>query len=160
MILRATRARDLAAGESGDLAAAVAQTEANKGRSSAALGALVAEGAAVTHDAHDERGADVAPVRVIVFACDAGMGSSVMGAAVLRDKLRKAGAEQVTVVNKAVATLDDSADLVISQRELTARARIQAPTTRHLSVDNFMSSPVYDQVVADVLAAQDGTAAR
>ena len=166
VILRATRARDLAAGESGDLAAAVAQTEANKGRSSAALGALVAEGAAVTHDAHDahdahgERGADVARVRVIVFACDAGMGSSAMGAAVLRDKLRKAGAEQVTVVNKAVATLDDSADLVISQRELTARARIQAPTTRHLSVDNFMSSPVYDQVVADVLAAQDGTAAR
>lgn len=163
VILRATRARDLAAGESGDLAAAVAQTEANKGRSSAALGALVGDGAAVTHDAHDahgERGADVARVRVIVFACDAGMGSSVMGAAVLRDKLRKAGAEQVTVVNKAVATLDDSADLVISQRELTARARIQAPTTRHLSVDNFMSSPVYDQVVADVLAAQDGTAAR
>ncbi len=162
VILRATRKRDLAAGESGDLAAAVAQTEANKGRSSAALGALVPGGAPAVDGAagSGEQDADVAPVRLIVFACDAGMGSSVMGAAVLRDKLRKAGADEVTVVNKAVATLDDSADLVISQRELTARARLQAPTTRHLSVDNFMSSPVYDQVVAEVLAARDGTAAR
>jgi PTS system mannitol-specific IIC component len=159
VILRATRKRDLAAGESGDLAAAVAQTEANKGRSSAALGALV-PGAPPEIGGEAGQGADVAPVRLVVFACDAGMGSSVMGAAVLRDKLRKAGADEVTVVNKAVATLDDSADLVISQRELTARARLRAPTTRHLSVDNFMSSPVYDQVVAEVVAARDGTAAR
>jgi len=154
VILRATRKRDLAAGESGDLAAAVAQTEANKGRSSAALSALVAEGAA----AQGAQGATVATasaVRLIVFACDAGMGSSAMGAAVLRDKLRKAGAEGVTVVNKAVANLDDEADLVISQRELTERARIKAPTTRHVSVDNFMNSPVYDEVVGQVLAAQD-----
>jgi len=145
VILRATRKRDLAAGESGDLGAAIAQTEANKGRSSSALGALggrVADGAAA------------APVRLVVFACDAGMGSSAMGASVLRDKLRKAGLTDVTVVNKAVAHLDDSADLVISQRELTERARQQAPTTRHVSVDNFMNSPVYDQVVQEIAAAR------
>ncbi len=153
VILRATRRRDLAAGESGDLAAAIAQTEANKGRSSAALSALSAE----EHGFHDATGPVVAqPARLglVVFACDAGMGSSVMGAAVLRDKLRKAGVEGVTVVNKAVANLDDGADLVISQRELTERARLRAPTTRHLSVDNFMSSPVYDQVVEEAVAAQ------
>lgn len=143
VILRASRKRDLAAGESGDLAAAVAQTEANKGRSSAALSSLV--GATGT----------AAPVRTIVFACDAGMGSSAMGAAVLRDKLRKAGIEGVTVVNKAVATLDDdAADLVISQRELTERARQHAPTTRHVSVDNFMNSSVYDDVVSEFGASR------
>lgn len=157
VILRATRKRDLAAGESGDLAAAVAQTEANKGRSSAALSALVAQEAGAA-GATDDAAEAPAPVRLVVFACDAGMGSSVMGAAVLRDKLRKAGVEHVTVVNKAVAHLDDSADLVISQRELTERARLQAPTTRHVSVDNFMSSPVYDDVVAEArAAAADGT---
>lgn len=149
VILRATRARDLAAGSSGDLAAAVAQTEANKGRSSAALAALVAPTA---EGASDD--APAGPVRLVVFACDAGMGSSVMGAAVLRDKLRKAGVEGVTVVNKAVAQLDDGADVVISQRELTERARRHAPASRHLSVDNFMSSPVYDDVVAEVVAQQ------
>ncbi|MFC8192897.1 PTS mannitol transporter subunit IICB [Cellulomonas sp. NPDC057328] len=161
VILRATRKRDLEAGESGDLAAAVAQTEANKGRSSAALGALAAgaAGASGVGGAAAEGDASAAPVRLVVFACDAGMGSSAMGAAVLRDKLRKAGFADVQVVNKAVANLDDSADLVISQRELTERARLKAPTTRHLSVDNFMSSPVYDQVVQEVAATRSGTTA-
>jgi PTS system mannitol-specific IIC component len=129
VILRATRKRDLAAGESGDLSAAIAQTEANKGRSSAALSALVAEehtaelAEAALAGGGTTTATAVRPIRSIVFACDAGMGSSAMGASVLRDKLRKAGVEGVTVVNKAVANLQDDVDLVISQRELTDRAR-------------------------------------
>ncbi|WP_421743585.1 PTS mannitol transporter subunit IICB [Cellulomonas sp.] len=167
VILRATRKRDLAAGESGDLTAAIAQTEANKGKSSAALSALVVE----QHTAEQAEAAlaaggtttvtAVRPIRSIVFACDAGMGSSAMGASVLRDKLRKAGVEGVTVVNKAVANLQDDVDLVISQRELTDRARKHAPSSRHVSVDNFMNSPVYDSVVQEVKegAAGDGVTA-
>ncbi|PZR54918.1 PTS mannitol transporter subunit IIB [Xylanimonas oleitrophica] len=152
LILRASRRRDLAAGESGDLDAAIAQTEANKGKSSDALAALRGGPAA---EAAGEAQAVVGgsrPVRSIVFACDAGMGSSAMGASVLRDKLRKAGVEGVTVVNKAVANLEDDVDLVISQRELTERARLRAPGARHLSVDNFMNSPVYDEVVREAQA--------
>jgi len=154
VILRANRKRDLAAGESGDLEAAIAQTEANKGKGSAALSAMTERVLAA------EEAALAGPVRLVVFACDAGMGSSVMGASVLRDKLKKAGLSDVTVVNKAVANLDDSADLVISQRELTERARLQAPTTRHLSVDNFMNSPVYDLVVREIEASREAAADR
>ena len=40
-----------------------------------------------------------------MFACDAGMGSSAMGASVLRKKVRAAGHGDVTVVNKAIANL-------------------------------------------------------
>jgi len=148
VILRATRKRDLAAGETGALEAAIAQTEANKGRGSSALSAL-------SERVAEQEAAEAGPVRLVVFACDAGMGSSAMGASVLRDKLRKAGLGDVTVVNKAVAHLDDSADLVISQRELTERARLQAPTTRHVSVDNFMNSPVYDMVVREIAVARE-----
>ena len=86
-------------------------------------------------------------VKNIVFACDAGMGSSAMGASVLRNKIKKAGIEDVTVVNKAIANLDDSADLVITQDQLTDRARKQTPKSMHVSVDNFMNSPKYDEVV-------------
>ncbi len=66
-------------------------------------------------------------IKNIVFACDAGMGSSAMGASVLRNKIKKAGIEDVTVVNKAIAALDGSADLVITQNQLTDRARKQTP---------------------------------
>ena len=153
VILRASRRRDLAAG-GGDLAAAIAQTEANKGRSSSALGAMsasVGAGTATTDGAGPTDGvtADVRPLRSIVFACDAGMGSSAMGASILRDKLKKAGRPDITVVNKAVANLEDDVDLVITQRELTDRARHGAPSARHVSVDNFLSSPVYDDVVRE-----------
>ncbi|GIG28834.1 hypothetical protein Cma02nite_14340 [Cellulomonas marina] len=171
VILRASRRRDLAAGESGDLAAAIAQTEANKGRSSAALGAMSARStngtaASATNGTTNGTADGTAngttaatldrPVRQIVFACDAGMGSSAMGASVLRKKLKTAGVEGVTVVNRAVANLTDGeAELVISQRELTDRARHQAPHAVHLSVDNFMNSPVYDEVVQLVRSSSD-----
>ena len=86
-------------------------------------------------------------IKTVVFACDAGMGSSAMGASVLRNKIKKAGIEDVTVTNKAIAALDDSADLVITQNQLTDRARHQTPDAVHISVDNFMNSPRYDEVV-------------
>lgn len=162
VILRASRKRDLAAG-GGDLAAAIAQTEANKGKSSAALDAMAArQGGAVPAEAGAAAdAAPVVPVRSIVFACDAGMGSSAMGASILRDKLKKAGRGDITVVNKAVANLEDDVDLVITQRELTDRARRHAPSARHVSVDNFLSSPVYDDVVREARAeAEPETAER
>lgn len=155
IILRASRRRDIAAGNMGDLTAAVAQTEANKGKSSSVLGGLVQEG---EHDTGDAQGdATDRLVRNIVFACDAGMGSSAMGASVLRNKIKKAGVEGVTVTNQAISNLDGSADLVITQRELTDRAKGQSPDSMHVSVDNFMNSPKYDEVV-DLVSKQNQNA--
>ena len=155
VILRASRKRDLAAG-GGDLGAAIAQTEANKGRTSSALGALATQAGPASGETAAVGGGDLPdrPLRSIVFACDAGMGSSAMGASILRDKLKKAGRGDITVVNRAVAQLEDDADLVITQRELTDRARRHAPSARHVSVDNFLSSPVYDDVVREAQAAE------
>ena len=166
IILRATRKRDLEAGLAGDLAAGIAATEAAKGRSSAALDALRAstgndaEAIREAEEAYDaletevETGGELSGgilatkrVKNIVFACDAGMGSSAMGASVLRNKMKKAGIEDVTVVNKSIANLDGSADLVITQSQLTPRALQQTPKSIHVSVDNFMNSPKYDEVV-------------
>ncbi|MEY9952036.1 PTS mannitol transporter subunit IICB [Leifsonia sp. EB34] len=154
IILRASRKRDLASGNAGDLHAAVAQTEANKGKESSILEGLVQEG---EHDAGDAQGDGTDRlVRNIVFACDAGMGSSAMGASVLRNKIKKAGVEGVTVTNQAISNLDGTADLVITQRELTDRAKGQSPASLHVSVDNFMNSPKYDEVV-DLVAKQQQT---
>ena len=147
VILRASRRRDLAAeAEHGDaLAEAVARTEANKGRSSDALASLAgaATGASAAAPA-----AAVREIGKVVFACDAGMGSSAMGASVLRNKIKKAGIDGITVTNAAIANLDGTADVVITQKELTDRAKGMAPGALHVSVDNFMNSPRYDEVVA------------
>lgn len=140
--LLASRKRDLAAEGGGDaaFAAAIAQTESNKGKASSTLSNLATSASAPT-------AVTTRPIRNIVFACDAGMGSSAMGASVLRNKIKKAGIEGVTVTNAAIANLDGTADLVITQQQLTDRAKSKSPDSVHVSVDNFMNSPKYDEVV-------------
>jgi PTS system mannitol-specific IIC component len=145
----------------GDLSAAIASTTANKGKASSVLSTLgntadataaaSADGATAATQGTEGAGTTATqqkPVHSIVFACDAGMGSSAMGATVMRNKIKKAGIEGVTVVNQAISNLDGTADLVITQRELTPRASEKSPNSLHYSVDNFMGSPKYDEVVA------------
>jgi PTS system mannitol-specific IIC component len=148
VILRSSRKRDLEA-EGDTFGAAIAQTEANKGKSSVAMDALRTSTAAAPAAAGDASATVVAdrPISTIVFACDAGMGSSAMGASVLRNKIKKAGIEGVTVTNAAIANLDGTADLVITQQQLTERATAKSPDSIHVSVDNFMNSPKYEEVV-------------
>ncbi|MEP6482565.1 MAG: PTS mannitol transporter subunit IICB [Rhodoglobus sp.] len=158
VILRASRGRDLAAEAAGEnaLAAAIAQNAANKGRDSR-VGDLLGTAGADSPQANADAAGGVATatkISSIVFACDAGMGSSAMGATVVRNKLKKAGITDVTVVNKAIANLDDNADIVITQSQLTDRAKEKAPHAQHVSVDNFMASPRYDEIVAAVQASQ------
>lgn len=146
IFIRASRKRDLEAVAAGDtaLADAVAKNAANKGRDSQ-VGSLLNVGGTATDT----------KVRNIVFACDAGMGSSAMGATVLRNKVKKAGITGVTVTNASIANLEDNdADLIITQQELTTRAKEKAPHAQHVSVDNFMNSPKYDEVVELVKSQQ------
>ncbi|CAH1207383.1 PTS system mannitol-specific EIICB component [Paenibacillus auburnensis] len=85
-------------------------------------------------------------VQKIVFACDAGMGSSAMGASVLRKKLQNAGVN-ITVVNSAVSEIPADADIVVTQKTLTDRAIASNPKAEHISIDNFLKSPKYDELV-------------
>ncbi|GGA39007.1 PTS mannitol transporter subunit IICB [Paenibacillus physcomitrellae] len=85
-------------------------------------------------------------VHKIVFACDAGMGSSAMGASVLRKKMQQANVD-VTVVNSAISEIPSDADIVITQKTLTDRAKAKIPTAEHISIDNFLKSPEYDKLV-------------
>lgn len=85
-------------------------------------------------------------VHKIVFACDAGMGSSAMGASVLRKKLQSAGVN-ITVINSAVSEIPADADIVVTQKTLTDRAIASNPNAEHISIDNFLKSPRYDELV-------------
>ena len=117
------------ASESDDLEAATAAVAASK---AAAKGLATPVAAGV--------------VRSIVVACDAGMGSSAMGATVLRGKVKAAGLD-IEVTNAAINDLDN-ADIVITQNELTDRARAKLPNAQHFSIDNFMDASFYDELVA------------
>ncbi len=87
-------------------------------------------------------------VSKIVFACDAGMGSSAMGASLLRKKVKAAGLNDVNVTNTAISNIPADAQVVITQEELTPRAKNKIPEAYHVSVDNFLSSPEYDNLIS------------
>lgn len=90
-------------------------------------------------------------VKRIIFACDAGMGSSAMGASLLRDKVKKAGIKNIPVTNTAINRLkDEDGLLVITQAELADRASQKTPNAMHIAVDNFLSSNKYDEVVLNL----------
>ena len=97
---------------------------------------------------------DYSDVRKIIFACDAGMGSSAMGASLLRDKVKKAGLSDIVVENKAINEVPADADVIITHKDLTDRARARLPEANHVSVENFLSSPRYDEIIKGIAATR------
>lgn len=86
-------------------------------------------------------------INKIVVACDAGMGSSAMGATILKKLATEKGIENITIVNSAISNLDDSADIIITQKSLTALAKEKMPNKIHLSINNFMDKNFYNEVL-------------
>lgn len=96
---------------------------------------------------------DLSTVRKIIVACDAGMGSSAMGAGVLRKKVTDAGLKNISVTNCAINNLPDDVDLVITHRDLTERAMRHAPQAQHISLTNFLDSHLYSNLAERLVAA-------
>lgn len=128
------------------------ETEDSFEQSQAAIAAAKAESKGLSSDvvAQSDAVPSVDNIDRIVFACDAGMGSSAMGASLLRKKVKAAGLD-LSVTNSAINNLTDNGKtLVITQEELTTRARKQAPSSTHVSVENFLDDKRYDQILADM----------
>ncbi|MDP8034109.1 PTS mannitol transporter subunit IICBA [Pasteurella atlantica] len=94
--------------------------------------------------------ASLQQVNKIYVACDAGMGSSAMGASMLRKKVEEAGLN-IEVKNLAINDLPDNAQLVITHKDLTTRAKQQVPNAQHLSLNNFLDNTFYNQLVQDLV---------
>src|SRR5699024_11239648 len=97
-----------------------------------------------------------ANVDKIVFACDAGMGSSAMGAGMLKNKFKKAGLD-IDVTNSAINQLKGDEDIIITQKTLTERAQEKVPEANHISVDNFLNSPKYDELLERLKKSEEHT---
>lgn len=100
---------------------------------------------------------DLSHVRKIIVACDAGMGSSAMGAGVLRKKVQDAGLSNISVTNSAINNLPPDVDLVITHRDLTERAMRQVTQAQHISLTNFLDSGLYTSLTERLVSAQRHT---
>lgn len=96
-----------------------------------------------------------AQVRRIIFACEAGMGSSALGVAQLRSKLNKAGLNSVEVVHLPVHRVPADAQVVVVHSGLAARTKQVAPGAAVIAFKDFLIAPEVDELVAKIKAGQD-----
>ena len=82
-------------------------------------------------------------VKKIVFACDAGMGSSAMGATKFRNRI-KGSRPDIIVINTAVDDIPADCDIAVVQTTLSDRAKKAAPQAQLLTIGNFLADPVLD----------------
>jgi mannitol-specific phosphotransferase system IIBC component len=86
-------------------------------------------------------------VKVIVFACEAGMGSSLMSVNMLKKKLAAAHLTQVQVVHRPAREIPTDAQLVVVHKGLAKIARSKAPNAVILAFYQFLNDPVFDKLV-------------
>ncbi|MGN0662600.1 MAG: PTS mannitol transporter subunit IICBA [Faecalibacterium sp.] len=91
--------------------------------------------------------ADPSKIHKIVFACDAGMGSSAMGATRFRNRIHEANPGLI-VTNTSVDNIPADADVVVCQRVLADRARACAPNATLITIGNFLADPHLDNLYA------------
>lgn len=85
-------------------------------------------------------------LRKIVFACDAGMGSSAMGAALLTKKLKAAGID-VDVPHYAINDIPKDTEVVVTHKSLVSRVKEDLPNVVVFPITNFMGGNEYDEIV-------------
>ena len=92
------------------------------------------------------KAADIDKTATIVFACDAGMGSSAMGASMLAKSLKDQGLN-IPVKNYAIDEIPLTANIVVTHNQLTQRAKSRVPDAKHISVSDFMDKNIVNLVL-------------
>ena len=101
---------------------------------------------------------DASEVKKIIFACDAGMGSSAMGATKFRNRL-KAECPQIHVSNTSVDNIPADCDIAVVQTTLSDRARKSAPQAQLVTIGNFLADPALDELFEQLTRKTTDTAA-
>ena len=92
-------------------------------------------------------------VKKVIFACDAGMGSSAMGATKFRNRI-KAERPDLIVTNTSVDNIPADADVVVCQQVLADRARASAPQAHLVAIGNFLADPGLDALYQALTAVK------
>jgi mannitol-specific phosphotransferase system IIBC component len=98
-----------------------------------------------------EKAAD--QVRLIVFACEAGMGSSLIGANQLKKRVKDAGLD-IEVIHSPVNQIPTNADVVLAHQGLADRARKSAPNAVVIPFTNFLNNPATDLLIRRLQAGE------
>lgn len=94
-------------------------------------------------------------VKTIIFACEAGMGSSLMSVNSLKKKLKAAQVTDITVVHKPAREIPADAQVVVVHKGLAKVARSKAPNAVVLAFNHFLNDPIFDKLVKALVDKSD-----
>lgn len=86
-------------------------------------------------------------VKLIIMACEAGMGSSLMVVNSIKKKLKKAKVKDVKVVHKPARAVPDDAKVVVVHQGLSKVVRSKAPEAVIVTFNHFLNDPAFDKLV-------------
>ena len=96
-----------------------------------------------------------ADVRLVVFACEAGMGSSLIGANQLKKRVKDLGRDDIKVIHSPVNQIPAETDIVIAHEGLAERARKAAPAAVVLTFRNFLNNAASDRLIRSLTAGEE-----
>lgn len=81
----------------------------------------------------------------IIFACDAGMGSSAMGASRFRERIKNLNSD-IKISNSSVDNIPDEAEVVVTHNNLVERVRNKNSNIEIVAINNFLKDPNLDDL--------------
>lgn len=93
-------------------------------------------------------------VKKIAYACDAGLGSSVMGASILQKKINKADIGEIEVFHISVSNLPTECDIVVTHESLMDRVKEKQPNEYHIAITDYLNAPQYDELIDELKKAK------
>lgn len=96
-----------------------------------------------------------ANVKTIIFACEAGMGSSLMSVNALKKKLKAANVADVSVVHTPAREIPAAAQVVVVHKGLAQVARSKAPNAVVVVFSHFLNDPIFEQLVKALVEKTD-----
>ncbi len=104
-------------------------------------------------DNKEDKATGHSDIHKIVFSCDAGMGSSALGATAFRKRLQAKGIN-TEIIHTAVNDIPSDADIVVCQRFLSdraaARIRETGGSARIVIINNFLKDPAIDSLETEI----------
>jgi mannitol-specific phosphotransferase system IIBC component len=94
-------------------------------------------------------------VKTIIFACEAGMGSSLMGVNSLKKKLKAAQITDVTVFHKPAREIPTDAQVIVVHKGLAKTVHTKAPNAVVLAFNHFLNDPVFDRLIKALVEKTD-----
>ncbi len=126
----------------------------SKGKSLAEAQAEMADRKAEAKGISDKELKKTENVKKVVFACDAGMGSSAMGATKFRNRI-KTQRPDLTVINTSVDNIPADCDIAVVQITLVERARKSVPQAQIVTLQNFLADPALDLLYEQLTQEQE-----